>query len=640
MPKMTTKTTTTLLISLLVACGKSTPKPPDNPAPESATASTAAAAPAAQIIGPTAVRDVAVAQSHACAILASGQVACWGELHGSLEPLTTKPQLVAGITGAIAISAEDCVLRGDKPAMCWDNEGTVSEVPGTEGAKKIVRNDRNPCFLLATGSVTCWDERAKKPKPVPGLAKLRSIDNWAYNEWCYVTDIGAIRCSGDHAEDLGKALPTYPDAIDVVRVEQDTACVLRQGGVMSCFGRPEGAAKYPKRADQISERCVRADDTISCFAWSESASEWTWQPQKLDGKPSHLSCDSNTCCVILDGDLACWGDNSNGRLADGMPSVAKPTKVAGLPPVAEVFAGERFTMALTKDGDVYAWGTVGNGPHVPARIGSATMLALSMGGALTTTQRSARIHGADDKGWRSESLPSVPLDPIAIAMTDAHELCAALTDGSFRCLRPDASDDLHWISVAKMTDLTQLTGMGNSICGVTKAGAVECMINDRDEDDDRPPPIHGFVVPGIKTARRIAGTFVELTDGKVVQIHRDENKKWIVKAEPALAGMTSISSGGYGWSAACGIKDKHALCWFPFGGGDDKKGLLARSSKVPTGTPAPVEGLGEVRAVSAGNSHVCAVDTADAVWCWGDDNRGELGRGRVTYRAEAKRVSF
>lgn len=638
---MTTKTTTTLLISLLVACGETNPKPPDKPATTTAPVASPAAAPS---IGHTTILDVAVGQSHACAVLASGQVACWGELHGSLEPLTTKPELVAGVSGATAISPEDCVLRGDKPAMCWDNEGKVSEVPGTEGAKKIIRNDWNPCFLLASGSVTCWARLKKTVTPVPQLAKLRSIDRWAYNEWCYVKDTGAIECSGDHVDDLGKSLPTYPDALDVVRVEQGTACVLRQGGVMSCFGRPEGGSdKYPNRADEISDRCVRADNTVSCFAYSESAGEWTWQPQKLDGKPTKLSCESNTCCAIVDGDLACWGDNRNGRLADGMPSVAKPTKLTGLPPVTNVYAGERFTMALTKEGDIYAWGAIGNGPHVPTKLASVTtQLAISMAGAMATSDRSASIYGADDNRWRSEALPSLDVDPIAIAMSDSQDLCAALSDGSFRCVRPDRKGELHWISIAKMTDLVQLASAGNAICGVTKSGRVECMINDNASDDgENPaPPMRGDIVPGITTARRIAGTFVELTDGKVVQIHRDEHKKWSVKPEPALANLTSISSGGYGWSAACGLKDKHALCWFPFGGGDDHKGLLARSSKVATGQLAPVEGLGEVRAISAGNSHVCAVDTADAVWCWGDDNDGELGRGRITYRKEAKRVAF
>jgi hypothetical protein len=323
-----------------------------------------------------------------------------------------------------------------------------------------------------------------------------------------------------------------------------------------------------------------------------------------------------------------------------MPSVAKPTKVAGLPPVSHVYAGERFTMALANDGDIYAWGGVGNGPHVPTKIGSASLLALSNGGALATSDRSARVYGVDDKRWGSESLPPLDADPLAVAVDDSTNACVALVDGSFRCLRPDYKGDQHWISIARMTDLVQLTGMGGAICGVTKAGGVECMIDSRQEDDDRPPPMRGDIVPGVTKARRIAGTFVELTDGNVVSVGLDDSKKWRITPQPTLAGMTDISSGGYGWSASCGIKDKRALCWFAFGGGQDKKGLLARSSNVPTGTPAPVEGLGDVREVSAGNSHVCAVDTTDAVWCWGDDNGGELGRGRVTFRDDAKRVTF
>lgn len=632
---MMTKTTTTLLISLLLACGKTSKKQPDNHAP----------APAEAAVAHTRIRDVAVAQSHVCAVLATGQVACWGELHGPLEPLTTKPEIIPEIAGATAISEEDCVLRGDKTAMCWvvyDKERVVSEVPGTEGAKKIIEHEWNPCFLLASGSVTCWDRHEKKATAMPGLAKLRSIDRWAYNEWCYVKDTGAIECSGDHVDDLGKTLPSYPDALDVVRVEQDTACVLRKGGEMSCFGRPEGgASKYPTRADQIDDRCLRSGDAVSCFAWSESASEWTWQPKQLDGKPSHISCDANTCCVIIDGDVACWGDNSNGRLADGMASVAKPTKVDGLPPVAQVFAGERFSMALTKEGDLYAWGGLGNGPHVPTKIGSTGMLALTLSGAIGVTGQSVRAYGPDDKRWGAESLASLPTDPIAIAGDDGANVCAALVDGTFRCLREDKNGDLHWQTIAGMTDLVQLSGMGGSICGATKSGGIACMIDDREDRDERPPPTRGVLVPGVTKARRIAGRLVELTDGNVVEIQLDEKRKWSVVSKPELTGVAGIELGGYGWSAACGIKDKRAVCWFAFGGGSDRLGLLARSSKVPTGQPAPVEGgLGEVRAVATGNSHVCAIDTADAVWCWGDDKSGELGRGRVTFRDEAKRVAF
>lgn len=72
-------------------------------------------------------------------------------------------------------------------------------------------------------------------------------------------------------------------------------------------------------------------------AWSDSVGEWIWQPRSLDGKAKDLSCDGNTCCVIVDdGDVACWGDNHNGRLADGFAGRVPPTKVEMLPPVARI----------------------------------------------------------------------------------------------------------------------------------------------------------------------------------------------------------------------------------------------------------------------------------------------------------------
>lgn len=618
-----------LLIVALVACGGDREKKPPEPKP--------AEAPAAVRTG---VRDVAVSQSHVCAVLATGQVACWGELEGPLEPLTTKPQIVKGVTDAVAISDEDCVLRGAKPAMCWDHDG-VAEVPGTENAKKLVGDQWNPCFLLATGSVSCWKD--KKLTAVPGLAKLRAIDSWAYNEWCYVRDTGAIECSGDHADDLGKTLPSYADAIDVVRVDQSVACVLRQGGVNTCFGRPEGGAeKWPKRADQITEQCVRGGDGVTCYAWSASSTEWLWQPKKLAGKPTALSCNAGTCCAVLAGDLACWGDNKNGRLADGMAATARPTKVEGLPPAARVLAGEDFTMAITKDGALYVWGDMGGGPHVPHELaeGPFEHVALAMIGAVTTSGRSVRMYGPNDERWGSEELPLLPADPTAIVIDGASNVCAALVDGTVRCLRDGPGDELVWQSIGGMTNVVSLAGVGGAICGATKAGAVVCLIDERDEGSDAPPPSRAVVVPGIAGARRIPVPFVERADGSVVEIERTEKKTWTVTPLPALAGITNIDTGGYAWSPTCGLQGAHGVCWLAFGGGKDGRGVLARSSKVATWTPAPVEGIGDVRAISAGNSHACAIDTSDAVWCWGDDRDGQLGRGRVTRRDEPARVQF
>ena len=251
------------------------------------------------------------------------------------------------------------------------------------------------------------------------------------------------------------------------------------------------------------------------------------------------------------------------------------------------------------------------------------------------------MYGPDDQRWDSEVLPSLPADPTAIAIDSARNVCAALVDGTVRCLRPDrAGEQLEWQGIGGMNNVGSLAGVGGAICGVTKAGAVACLIDERDEGDDGPPPSRAVVVPGVAGARRIAVPFVERADGSVVEIERTENNKWTITPLPALAGITNIDTGGYAWSPTCGLQGPRGVCWLAFGGGDDRRGVLGRSSKVATGTPAPVEGLGDVRAIAAGNSHACAIDTSDVVWCWGDDRDGQLGRGRVTRRDEPARVRF
>jgi alpha-tubulin suppressor-like RCC1 family protein len=61
------------------------------------------------------------------------------------------------------------------------------------------------------------------------------------------------------------------------------------------------------------------------------------------------------------GDLMCaaWGDNRQGQTGTGQKAdfIKAPTRVPDLPPIRAVAAGANHALALSRDGEVLAWGS-------------------------------------------------------------------------------------------------------------------------------------------------------------------------------------------------------------------------------------------------------------------------------------------
>jgi len=583
---------------------------------------------------------VVVSQSHVCALLSSGKVACWGQLNGSLEPIRTWPTLVEGVDDAVAIHAGDCITRHKGPAMCWKNELVAKEVPGTEGARDIAEGEWQPCFVLASGSISCLETGTLKP--VQGLSKVKAFSDWGYNEFCTLHENNRIRCLDASDRQRYGAAKVHPDALDVIRLEQSAGCVKRKGDVLTCFGAPHVTRDLPRRVHQIflqGQECLRTDDQVSCRERGEDE----WVARNVGGPASDLSCQGNTCCAIVKGSVSCWGNNEAGLLGDGFAGHRSlPTQVEGLPPVSAVAASGGFTMAMTKSGELFAWGRVGRTARLPKQIyaGEVALLALGNYGAAVGKGRKLSFVSASREGFQVSSLPSLPSPAVALSVDDEALVCAALKDGTTRCLSHREADT-RWQLAKGMRNIKQLSAIADSTCGVSKKGGLFCLLGTDEEEDETQSMsrLRGQRVTGVANARRVTIPYVELGDGRVLYFQLEDGKSKL-EPLPSLAKLGGIATGGFGWSPTCGVRKGRAECFVADGSGKDEMGSLGRGPGDTSSERdiAPVASELEAKSVSAGGHHACLVDKEAQVWCWGSDRHGQLGLGREVWREDAKAV--
>ena len=79
-----------------------------------------------------------------------------------------------------------------------------------------------------------------------------------------------------------------------------------------------------------------------------------------------------------------------------------------------------------------------------------------------------------------------------------------------------------------------------------------------------------------------------------------------------------------GANHVCAVaNNRHAYCW----GKNDDAQVGTGSASFIEPVPQRVGVAMPLTAVSAGSAHSCAIDQAGAVWCWGREANGRLGRG-------------
>lgn len=170
--------------------------------------------------------------AHACALLATGHVECWGSNeYGQLGNGSTTnsdvPVEVLGVSAATHVSAsygDTCALLSNGHIDCWgnnqsgqlgDGSTTSSHVPlevvGITDATSVAAGGAHSCAGFATGHVECWGGNGygelgngtvtDSPTPVEvlGLDEVTSLSAGGVQS-CALLASGSIECWGDNGE--------------------------------------------------------------------------------------------------------------------------------------------------------------------------------------------------------------------------------------------------------------------------------------------------------------------------------------------------------------------------------------------------------------------------------------------------------
>lgn len=365
---------------------------------------------------------LAVGNDHACAVL-DGRVYCWGSNgNGQLGATALQagssniPVEVDGISTATEVSVgalHSCALLANGDVWCWGSNngkqlgratgtrGTPAKVDGVSGATAVGAGSAHTCAIIgAAGGVKCWGTNSGSwfvlgrpttsanidPDPTPdyvigletGAVKLSVGESTS----CVVTTAGRARCWGynegmfgdgtrDNSTELnGPSTVTGLTQVVAVSVGNGHVCAIVSGGKLWCWGSyfigqlgndldlSDGAAWAGLQNGRLPIEVVDSRGTTSKFLNAQ-----------------HVSTGTNlSCAVRTTGIVSCWGSNNNGELGTGGASVdpiIAPVNVQSLSGASVVAAGNSFACAMNTAQQVKCWGMSGLATNV-GQLGNGT----------------------------------------------------------------------------------------------------------------------------------------------------------------------------------------------------------------------------------------------------------------------------
>lgn len=698
-------------LALFAAACSSSERIVDPPGPPDPPGDTTAADTTVQLLPIRGAGTLAVSDG-TCALAPGGAAWCWGpnwtgQVGNGRILESADPVAVTGGHSFRSLSTS-IVDIGDAPSpsvtsllcgldtggtiRCWGNayfaasSSTPEAIAPGQSFKAMVTGFRWLCALDTAGRPYCWgsgdysptDQTATAPAPVGGNHVFESLDG-GNQRACALKSDGSAWCWG--AAWLGDS--TTNGSTTPVRVSGGLAftsissgyahvCGLRADGQAFCWGQNYGGALGDgTTTDRLSPVAVMGGYAFR----SISAGDW------------------KTCGITLGDDLVCWGDgfavrpapvgaaaafasvdagyegspvcgtdkSGRGWCLDATRFVAVPGNVA----FASINSGREVFCGLTSGGAAYCWGRNEHGT-----LGDGSPINVVAPAAVTGGQTFAAIHSARSStcglthgevwcwGWgygpprttdrtfySGRSSPLRINAPALVALaTGSDNHCGLDATGQLFCWhdRDGASP------VAPGYQFAEVSSSGSWACGISRVGRTLCwgwgsmgqLGRDVEQSNDPVEVATALRLVTVTTGTAHACGLTSAGDawcwgwnasGQLgAATGRDRNPAAVqVQGGHAFTALTA------GWAQTCALKSSgEAWCW-----GMNDRGQLGNGTTTGGHAPVPVSGGHSFTAITASMEHACGTRADGSVWCWGVNNYGSLGDGTRNSSLVPVRVS-
>jgi alpha-tubulin suppressor-like RCC1 family protein len=326
-----------------------------------------------------------------------------------------------------------------------------------------------------------------------------------------------------------------------------------------------------------------------------------------------------------DGTIWAWGRNEEGQLGEATRTVrTTPVAVPGLVGVVAIAAGERHSLALLADGTVRAWGNndngqVGDGSDERLRLGPREVMGLGEVAAIAAGTHHSVALRRDGTAWAWGSNFLGQLGdgtlvdrrvPVPVQQLGAAQAIGA--GGTLALLRDGSLQSWGDNHLGQLgIGVLRLSATPVPVVGTGGTGTLGDLV---------------AIEAGGDSGLAVRQDGVALGWGIVVpgQGYPDGDREQpIPQPLPLPPGVVSLST-GYGHTLAL-LRDGRVLAW-----GRNEAGQLGDGTVTPRRTPVEVPGLGDVVEVRAGVLCSFALLRDGTVRAWGWNSDGRLGIGQAS----------